>query len=61
MLVLWSTQDYEQMYALYKWYGNWDSLKKFIDDALNECLPEGCESRTSLEWWWSRDENKMVS
>ena len=51
ILVVWSTKDYEEMYNGYKWYGDWPKVEKFIDDALNECLPEGCERRTSLAWW----------
>lgn len=51
ILVVWSTKDYEEMYNGYKWYGDWSKVEKFIDDALNECLPEGCERRTSLAWW----------
>ena len=53
MLVVWSTEDYERTYSLYQMYRSWEKAKKFIDDALNECLPEGCGRRTSLEWWWS--------
>ena len=60
MLVLWSTDDYEEKYARYKMRGNWEKIEKFIDNALNECLPEGCERRTSLEWWWSL-QNTLVS
>ena len=60
MLVVWSTRDYEEQYESYKMWGNWPKVEKFIDDALNECIPEGCERRTSLEWWWSC-ENKLVS
>lgn len=58
MLVLWSTETYEEAYSMYQIDGSWEKVKKFIDDALNECLPEGCERRTSLEWWWSR-ENRL--
>ena len=60
MLVLWSTDDYEKQYTIYDRPGKWERVKKFIDDALNECLPEGCERRTSLAWWWSF-ENSLVS
>ena len=60
MFVLWSTRDFEPKYRMYKMFKNWDKVKKFVDDALNECLPEGCERRTSLEWWWSL-ENAFVS
>ena len=59
MLVLWDTRDYEEAFATYQALGRWERVKNFIDDALNECLPEGCERRTSLEWWWSR-ENRLV-
>ena len=59
MLVIWSTRDYEEKYESYRSWGNWEKIEKFIDNALNECLPEGCERRTSLEWWWSC-ENKSV-
>ena len=55
MFVLWSTRDYEQKYATYQMFGCWETVEKFIDNALNECLPEGCDRRTSLEWWWSRE------
>ena len=57
MLVVWSTDDYEKVY---NWYDDWAKTEKFIDDALSECLPEGCERRTSLAWWWSC-ENRLVS
>ena len=60
MLVLWSTDDYEKKYTIYDRPGKWEKVKKFIDDALNECLPEGCERRTSLAWWWSF-ENSLVN
>ena len=60
MLVLWSTRDYEQRYATYQARGSWKRVETFIDNALNECLPDGCDRRTSLEWWWSR-ENRLVS
>ena len=59
MLVLWDTRDYEETYDTYQRRGTWERVRNFIDDALNECLPEGCERRTSLEWWWSR-ENRLV-
>ena len=59
MLSVWSTDDYEETYSLYQRFGCWEKMKKFVDDALNECLPEGCERRTSLEWWWSH-ENRLV-
>ena len=61
MLVIWSTRDYEEKYESYRSWGNWEKIEKFIDDALNECLPEGCERRTSLEWWWSCENNLLVS
>lgn len=60
MFVLWSTNDFEHKYRMYKILRKWDRVKKFMDDALNECLPQGCERRTSLEWWWSW-ENSFVS
>ena len=60
MLVLWDTRNYEETYATYQGRGSWERVKNFIDDALNECLPEGCERRTSLEWFWSR-ENTLAS
>ena len=60
LLVVWSTRNYEKKFAEYRIMGNWEKVERFIDDALNECLPEGCERRTSLEWWWSR-ENMLVS
>lgn len=53
MFVLWSTHDYEKKHHMYTAVGTWSEVKQFVDDALNECLPEGCERRTSLEWWWS--------
>ena len=59
MLVLWSTDDYVETYSVYERRGTWEKVKNFIDDALNECLPEDGERRTSLEWWWSR-ENRLV-
>ena len=56
MLVVWSTDDYEKVY---NWYDDWAKTGKFIDDALNECLPEGCKRRTSLAWWSC--ENRLAS
>ena len=47
MFVLWSTQDHEEKYRLYEMPKNWEKVKKFVDDAFNEYLPEGSERRTS--------------
>lgn len=55
MLVIWSTEDADEKYGIYRCLGIWEKLKTFIDAAMNECLPEGCEGRTSLQWWWSRE------
>lgn len=59
LFVLWSTEDVEEMYWMYRRIGNWRKLEAFIDAAMNECLPEGCERRSSLEWWWSREKNEV--
>ena len=58
ILVVWSTDNYKEGYGLYK-RGSWERVEKFIDDAMNECLPEGCKRRTSLAWWWSY-KNRLV-
>ena len=57
MLVIWSTDDFEEKYERYQHRGTWKTIWTFITEAMNECLPEGCERRMSLEWWWSQDKN----
>ena len=60
ILVVWSTDNYKEGYGMYAQFGTWKRVEKFIDDAMNECLPEGCQRRTSLAWWWSH-RNRFVS
>ena len=59
MLVIWTTDDVEEKYARYKRLGEWETIETFVNEAMNECLPEGSEKRTSLDWWWSREKNKV--
>ena len=59
MLVIWSADDFEEKYERYQHRGTWKTIWTFITEAMNECLPEGCERRMSLEWWWSQDKNEV--
>ena len=53
VVVVWTNYDMGPTYALFEGWreGGWNGVKKFLDDAMNECLPPGAE-RTELLWWW---------
>ena len=53
VIVLWTNYDMGRMYAFFeeRREGGWKGVKKFLDDAMNECLPHGA-ARSELLWWW---------
>ena len=56
VLVVWTNYNMGSTYTLYEEWreGGWKKMKKFLNDAMNECLPPGTE-REELLWWWPMD------
>ena len=61
ILYVWTNYNYEEKYLCngLALKGRFERAKKFVNEAMNECLPEG--KRTELQWWWSFDDNEVVS
>ena len=59
ILYIWTNYNIEKVYDKLAYNGKFERIRKILDDAMNECLPDG--KRTELQWWWSFDDNEVVS
>ncbi|TBU36370.1 hypothetical protein BD309DRAFT_1072060 [Dichomitus squalens] len=59
ILYVWTNYDIEEKYFSYGFSqkGRFEEAKKVMDEAMNECLPEG--QKSELLWWWSFDDNDV--
>ncbi|TBU52890.1 hypothetical protein BD310DRAFT_888743 [Dichomitus squalens] len=60
ILYVWTNYDIEEKYFGYGFSrkGRFEAAKKIVDEAMNECLPDG--KKSELLWWWSFDNDVNV-
>ena len=59
ILYIWTNYNIEKVYDKLAYNGRFERIRKILDDAMNECLPDG--ERIELQWWWSFDDNEVAS
>ncbi|TBU21742.1 hypothetical protein BD311DRAFT_771646 [Dichomitus squalens] len=59
IIYAWTNYDADEKYFGYglSQKGRFERAKKLMDEAMNECLPEG--QKSELLWWWSFDDNDV--
>ncbi|KAM5540696.1 hypothetical protein V8D89_005727 [Ganoderma adspersum] len=57
ILYMWTNYNMDEEYNDFGRPDRYDKVVGLLGSAMNECLPEGQE--TKLKWWWSWDENDV--
>ncbi|EJF59642.1 hypothetical protein DICSQDRAFT_181805 [Dichomitus squalens LYAD-421 SS1] len=59
ILYVWTNYDMAERYLGdgLSQKGRFEEAKKVMDEAMNECLPDG--KKSELLWWWSFDDNDV--
>ena len=66
VLVVWSNYDMHVKYRAYDSYirgaqkGGWKKIRRFLQEAMNECLPAGSEPSRPM-WWWATEDPVSVT
>ena len=61
VLVVWTNYDVHRKYRAYDTLhmgvrnGGWKKMRRFLREAMNECLPAGSEPSRPM-WWWSKED-----
>ena len=66
VLVVWTNYDVHRKYRAYDTFymgvrkGGWKKMRRFLREAMNECLPAGSEPSRPM-WWWSKEDPVSVT
>ena len=66
VLVVWTNYDMHVKYQAYDAYirgaqkGGWKKIRRFLQEAMNECLPAGSEPSQPV-WWWATEDPVSVT
>ena len=66
VLVVWTNYDMHVKYRVYDTFimgvrkGGWKKIKKFLREAMNECLPAGSGPSRPMWWWATGDPVSLI-